>query len=317
MKKGGLLLALLIILVVCASLYALTLSMNRQDAAEEESAPVLTVVKSIDIENITGFTLTNTKGTHIFERQQNGWVYNNDSHFPMNTDFVNTTLEALSSISAIEVLDREGEDLSAYGLVEPQMTLSITESVTDGKQITRFLIGNYNSFNGYYYMMVEGNEDIFIIDNKLVDLCGKEEKDLIQLDTLPENFAADKITAITVSYMETERTFTDESEGFTELVQAAGALSLAQYEKYYFDKKEFITPIEIVISYSDTVSSNAEGSSSVTSAVDYEYKITASSHAEDGKVLFTVEDSEILYRMDKEKFISLETLLANWDTSSK
>ena len=315
MKKGRLLLVLLIILVICGSLYALTVTLNRQKTAEEEaSSPVLTMVKSLSIEKITGFTLTNTKGSHVLKREASGWVYNNDSHFPINTDLVNTTLEALTSISAIEVLEKEGEDVSAYGLDKPQMTLSVTESTADDEQTTRFLIGNYNSFNGYYYMMMEGEEDIFIIDNKLVDLCGKEEKDFIHLDTLPENFASDKMTAITVKYQGAARTFTEENENFADLVKAAGELSLAQYKKYYFDKEGLIIPIEIVISYSDTVNSSAEGSSSVTSAVNYEYKITVSSRIEDGMVLFMVEDSNILYQMDSKKFMDLEKLIENWAT---
>ncbi|MCI8332782.1 MAG: DUF4340 domain-containing protein [Clostridiales bacterium] len=308
MKKGGLLLALLLVLVVCISLYAFVVSMNRQQPDDEESAPVLTMVKSISVENITGFTLTNTNGSHALKRQQSGWVYNEDSHFPLNTDLVNTTLEALSSISAIEVLAREGEDVAAYGLDAPQMTVSVTESADDGEQTTRFLIGNYNSFNGYYYMMIEGGDDVFIIDNKLVDLCGKEEKDFVRLDTLPENLTADNITAITVNYQGEEHKFTEESENFADLAKAAGALSLAQYEKYYVDKENDPLPVEIVISYSDTVNSSAEGSSSVTSAVNYEYKITASDHVEDGMVFFTVEDSTILYRMESEKFIGLDFL---------
>ena len=52
----------------------------------------------------------------------------------------------------------------------------------------------------------------------------------------------------------------------------------------------------------------------MTSAVNYEYKITVSSRIEDGMVLFMVEDSNILYQMDSKKFMDLEKLIENWAT---
>ena len=313
MKKGKLLLALAIVLLICISLYALTLLLNREPAQQEQTDPTLTVVHSASVEDITAFTLTNTAAEHRFERQDAGWVYNDDTHFPLKADFVNTTLEALSTISAIQVIEYETDDLSAYGLDDPQMTLTLEQSQPQA-QTTRFLIGDYNSFNGYYYMTVEGVEDIFIIDSKLVDLCGSEEKDMIQKDSLPETFSADKITGFTVCYGQDELAIAQEDDLFETLTDAAGRLSLTDYEKYYLSEEDyaeygFDQPIEVLIAYADTVTNEDDATTtSITSAVNYEYTLRFGSTVGES-IYFQVEDSDILYRIAAEDLMDLEMLI--------
>ena len=301
-KNKKLLIALLCVMLLAIAMWIAAVSLTKEPAEDESQGQTLTVIKSYDIEGISAFTLKGTERKNEFVHTEDGWIYNGDPDFPLNSEFTDTALQSLSQISAVSLVEENVEDLSRFGLSEPQMEVTVTDR--DG-ETDKFLIGDYNSFNGYHYLCVEGVNDVFQVDTSLVDLCSKEESDFIKLDTLPDKLTADSVTEITVSSGDTEYTIDTNSENFDEAKESVGKISLEEYADYHLSEKEkadygFDNPTEIKIRYSETVNSE-DSSSTITSAVYYDYTIYAGAE-KDGHRLITVEDSSIVYKVESDIF---------------
>ena len=78
------------------------------------------------------------------------------------------TGEVLATASAIEAEDyfSEYEALETYGLNAPQKSVTLT--LSDGS-VKKLMIGNYNDIVGYYYMMVEGDSNLYLVDGTLLN----------------------------------------------------------------------------------------------------------------------------------------------------
>lgn len=203
------LLILAVILCIVGALCAiLALSKGSGETTTETTGQTLTIIKETATEDISAFTLQRQSGTLTFEKGSDGWVYNGDENFPLSDDFVNSALTTLSCVDAVRVLEGGG-DVSSYGLDEPQMQVSMT--APDGEHT--YLIGDYNSFNGYHYMMAQGQSTVYLIDTGLVDLCTSAEADMIVLDTLPEDYAGGTVNTVTVAGTE----YTADYDGFEAL----------------------------------------------------------------------------------------------------
>lgn len=308
MKKNvRLLLVLLCIMLVAIALWIAAVSLSKEDSESESEPATFTVVKSFDTESINEFSLCGTENENTFSKSDNEplWVYNGDSDFPLNSEFTDKALETISQISAVSVVEENAADLSKYGLDKPQMKLSVSDQ--NGKTV--FLIGDYNSFSGYNYMCVEGAGDVFQIDETLTELCSKEEKDFIKLDALPEKLSGDSITEVQISNGDKTRTVKDGDNGFEDIKSAVSALKLDNYADYYLSDDEkteygFDLPIKVFIKYSESVDSSDTSSSTVTSAVYYDYTLTLGAQ-KDGYRYFTVQDSNIVYRMEEKKIKAL------------
>ena len=232
-NKKTLLCVLAALILVCA---ALALAGREQQNREQEQGTPMIEVHRVDADSITSFTLAGPDETSAFVREADGWVYNGDPLFPLDHDFVNTALETLSRIDAISLLSEDAEDLSPYGLDQPQM--QITMAGEDAEFSLR--IGNYNSFNGYYYMCEEGVNDVFLIDADLVDLCTATQSDMIRLDRLPDTYGGGEINTVTLTDSQGAQTvYTADSDGFDILSEQLSSLSLDDYADYFLAEEEY------------------------------------------------------------------------------
>ncbi len=296
-----LLLALVCIMLVSIALWIAAVNLSKESSEPDDAGEPLTVVKSYDIEKISAFTLYGTDDEKSFTKTDGTWVYADDENFPLDDAFVDNALEIFSQISAVSVVEENASDLTKYGLDEPQMRAEITDENGKGS----FLIGDYNSFSGCHYMCEEGVGDIFQIDTALVDLCSKEEEDIIELDTLPGNLSGDKVTEVQIG----ELTLKDGDEGFEDIKNAVSSLSLEDYADYYLADEErekygLASPTKVFIKYAESVDSADDSPSTVTSAVYYDYTLYIGVPV-DRKIFFTPEDSNIVYRMDADVLAAL------------
>lgn len=294
--------ALFCVMLVAIALWIAAANLAKEPTEDESTQETVTVIKSYDIENISSFTLKGTKTTSEFTRTDGGWVYNGDADFPLNSEFTDTALQSLSQISAVSLVEENAADLSRFGLSEPQMEVTVTDK---NEGTAKYLIGDYNSFGGYHYLCVEGVNDVFQVDTSLVDLCSKEERDFIKLDDLPDKLTADSVTEISVSSDGGEYTVGKDSENFDAAKEAAGKITLGEYADYHLSDSEkadygLDNPTKITVKYSETVNSD-DSASTVTSAVYYDYTLYVGGES-DGYLLFTVEDSNVVYKIKSDIF---------------
>lgn len=296
-KNQKTLIALFCVMLVAIALWIAAANLAKEPTEDESTQETMTVIKGYDIESISSFTLKGTKTTSEFTRTDSGWVYNGDADFPLNAEFTDTALQTLSQISAVSLVEENAADLSRFGLSEPQMEVTVTDKE---EGTAKYLIGDYNSFGGYHYLCVEGINDVFQVDTALVDLCSKEERDFIKLDSLPEKLTSDSISEVYVSSDGGEYTIDKDSENFDAVKEAVGKITLGEYADYHLTDGEkadygLDNPTKITVKYSETVDSD-DDASTVTSAVYYDYSLYVGGEA-DGYRLFTVADSDIVYKV--------------------
>ncbi len=151
---------------------------------EEKQGPITvsqTPVK--DIEGIT-YRCEATKGEPIsLVREKDIWYYEKDKEFPLDQVFVTNTM-AVSAAEAVSKAERTienpEEDLSQYGLDQPVLTVILKKITGDEVKLN---VGSYNAGVEGYYLQVEGDQKLYLIDATMVfafdvsvyDIADKED----------------------------------------------------------------------------------------------------------------------------------------------
>ena len=178
-KKRTRLIAAVLLLAVLAVIYILVLraDFNGEDAEEEiEEITVLEIAR----EDISTVRLENSYGTLQFAYDGETWTSEDDPVFQLNQDSMSALFNRLNPLTAVRDLG-EQEDLEAYGLAEPVITISIT--LQDGQEITVYQ-GNDSSDGNLYFMTSESSSiytgDSYLataFDCQLSDLEAEEEEE--------------------------------------------------------------------------------------------------------------------------------------------
>lgn len=143
-----------LLLAALAVIYALVLraDFNGQDTSEEEEE--LTVL-AVEREDIRSAQIENSAGTLAFSYDGETWSSVDDPDFPLDQDAVSALFNRLNPLSAVRDLGEMGEeDLGAYGLEAPAVTISLT--LEDGEELSVYL-GNEASDGNLYFMTSESS----------------------------------------------------------------------------------------------------------------------------------------------------------------
>ncbi|MGL4524082.1 MAG: DUF4340 domain-containing protein [Spirochaetia bacterium] len=100
-----------------------------------------------------------------FQKIRNTW-YIKDQTFKLDQDRMNTLLEAMSNLEVQQLLNAQ-LDLAKYGLEKAQTTVQIT--LRNRRQV-RILIGNKVPTRRLYYLQMEGNPQVYLLDGNIGDL---------------------------------------------------------------------------------------------------------------------------------------------------
>ena len=84
-------------------------------------------------------------------------------------------LEKLNGVIALETLDSY-DSLSDYGFDKPQNTITVTV----GDKTTTFYIGDYNDMVSEYYLKMEGDDAVYLVDSTLKDTFSKTADSLVK-----------------------------------------------------------------------------------------------------------------------------------------
>lgn len=123
---------------------------------------------------------------------EGGWIWIDEPSFPLNGEKVEALITALRELSALPPLTTD-EDLSLYGLDEPQKYLTMTVEEEGSLHLN---IGN-QAEDGSWYMTVENYEGIYACPDHFVQLLSTSIYDMATLPALPA-FTAENITRVLV-----------------------------------------------------------------------------------------------------------------------
>lgn len=135
----------------------------QEEKEADESANSIVTVINYDYEDITAFSYLYEDVTYSYTKDGDTWVYDGDTTLDMDESEVKSLLYYARIVSADEMLT-EYEDLSNYGFDKPQNTITLTVS---GEEVI-LQIGDYNDMVGLYYLIVEGDSNLYMIDSSLI-----------------------------------------------------------------------------------------------------------------------------------------------------
>ncbi len=167
MKKQLILIMSLILLVgITVGVLMFVNHMENEQAAEkqrEEEAKVLFTTPSNDVDRIELSTPDGEYNAYLNESGQ--WTLENDVDFEINTYYLNSMASQLSTLNALEVIcPIEGASLSDYGLDNPTVISMHSEDT-----VNTLNVGKLSATEEFYYVTVEGRDEIFSLSVDLKD----------------------------------------------------------------------------------------------------------------------------------------------------
>ena len=160
-KRQVKLLAAIAALAVLALVYVLVsrADWNHEEDETTEEIEVLSVAPA----EISEAEITNSYGTLYLSYDGETWISPDNPEMDLNQDALATLWNRLNPLSAVRDLGEAPEDLSAYSLADPAVTIQIIRD--DGTELT-VSIGS-TALDGHVYVMTSESDHIYTCDNYL------------------------------------------------------------------------------------------------------------------------------------------------------
>ncbi len=113
--------------------------------------------------------------------------------FEYNTSKFRSMMFTLSSLTAVDFVEENPEDLSIYGLDEPQYQMELT---FEGGKVINLYVGDNTPVDYYYYAMTDVGNTVYTIGNYLTGLIMRGELDYRDIDSFPQYTDEDIYTNI-------------------------------------------------------------------------------------------------------------------------
>lgn len=180
-KQRKQLITMLVLLAFLIISYFIVGAYNDAQAEKEIKEDI--VVTDFDSKTVVAFSYDYEKEMNSFTKLEDVWSYDKDPAFDVDESLIDEMLDIASNILAKDYFS-EYETIETYGLDAPQKTVSLTFS--DGSTM-KLMIGDYNEIVGYYYLMVEGDSNLYLVDATLLDEFELSYADLEVIEEVTEN----------------------------------------------------------------------------------------------------------------------------------
>ena len=185
--------------VLCLALIAYALVTNVLKGTDESDTGI--ILSKISNSEITGFSFQHhkddeyTKEKYSFVKEDGKWYYEADRDFPVQQGMADTKASVISEITAKRVVEENPSDISQYGLDEPYLTVS----VSDSENTYIYHVGDYNESTTTYYIMQEGVDTVYLADAQLFIAFDLQLWDMIAMEDFPE-LDLDTFTAVSFEF---------------------------------------------------------------------------------------------------------------------
>lgn len=169
--------------VLCAALALLLTAAPAESGEPAADAAEVSMLTDIHMSDIAGIALKNGNGSIALMLYQNEWsVLEAPEDTGVNMSAVKSFSYRMAHMPALEDLG-ETQDWEAYGLDDPQATVSIVQ--TDGS-VTKIHMGDQTPLEKGYYARRENDFHLYWIDDVTARMLCYGMDDLRALDVLPQ-----------------------------------------------------------------------------------------------------------------------------------
>ncbi len=181
--KKRALIGMVICLVVLAALLGLVTWMNSQEKEEEETL-YITNFDSSTLSSIT-YTFNGQTVELVYDADAQAWHLKDLPDQPLQATLTNNMASAVSAMKAQRQLEEAGE-LSQYGLDAP----SFTVTAVAGDETYTFLYGDQNQMTQDRYLMLEGSDAVYTVDETMYSAFQYAPEDLFEEEEESDSSAA-------------------------------------------------------------------------------------------------------------------------------
>lgn len=185
-KKGVRIIVCIVLLLALSAGLVLVRQLTKEEKKPEKETQSVSQTQVKDIEGLV-YQSESTGGEEVsLVREKNIWYYEKDKEFPLDQSYVtNNMVLTAAQATANRTLENPSDDLSQYGLDNPHTTITL-KKIT-GDEVTMH-IGSYNMNVEGYYLKVEGDNNIYLVDGQMVfafdmsiyEIADKEEYPLVE-----------------------------------------------------------------------------------------------------------------------------------------
>ena len=188
-----------------------------------------------------------------FHKSEDGWVYDEDENFPVDTDKVTDLLSHFEAFGVSFIIENV-EDYSQYGLDKPECTISIaTEDTT-----YEIKLGAFSKMDEQRYVDI-GDGNVYLVSTDPLDYLASSLSDMILDDTMPawddvtdiqfagaENYSITYVEESTDSYSAGDTYFTEKDgknlpldpSAISTYLKTIRTLSLNNHVSYHATEEE-------------------------------------------------------------------------------
>lgn len=184
MSKKKNLIVLLVVFVALAGIYlgvatysdyAAQKKEEKEQAESEENRIWIT-----DLDEVKEISYDNGTANLSFIKEDGEWKYKDAEDFPLVQSYLTALEETVSHLEASRKLEG-GDELEAYGLSEPQASVTVTDA--EGNETT-LEIGD--SVDSEYYLAVKGEEIPYTVGSSLYSEIQYDLYDMIEMEEFPD-----------------------------------------------------------------------------------------------------------------------------------
>lgn len=237
MKKNKGLMFLLLIVIVLFVVYMVMKWGNEQKEkkeSEKQEASVIHVTETPS-NQMTSIKMNVGNGEIELSKEDDIWYYTADYDFPVNQDCPQELAEAAGDITADRILE-DGDSLKDYGLEEPEYYICYTDE--EGNS-TIVYFGN--TTGEYYYVKTDDNDQVYTVENTVLDSFNYTLDDIAQLDEYPSIGSGNLKKEVIIQNGETT-TYDSENQDQTEDIAAVagglGAVTLSETADYSVEEQD-------------------------------------------------------------------------------
>lgn len=175
--------SVIILLIVCVIGYFSITNYYNNKEKKEENANKIVAFSLENYKDAKSISYTSDSDTINLVKKDNKWNIKGDSKTDVDESIVETEmLSTLVEVVSEEKID-DSSNLEEYGFTEKDgkiksSTNTITIVDSENKEHTIYL-GNANPYDtSKYYMMVEGNKSVYVVDSSVADAFSKTKDDL-------------------------------------------------------------------------------------------------------------------------------------------
>lgn len=183
--KKRALIGMAVCLVVLAALLALVTWMNSQEKDSGEETIYITDFEASALSTIT-YTFNGQTVELVYDAEAQAWHLKDLPEQPLQATLTGNMASAVSAMKAKRQLEDAG-DLSQYGLDAP----SFTVTATAGEETYTFLYGDQNQMTQDRYLMLEGSDAVYTVDETMYSAFQYAPEDLFEEEEEEESASSE------------------------------------------------------------------------------------------------------------------------------